>query len=101
MHTVTTDPFFAKLSKEEVEAALKRYDAQCEKEHATDVAPEPDDIVAQEIARLIGRYVERFEAIYQENGKIPDEALLYQPPSPIEQVAFGIFSEALHDSIID
>ena len=32
---------------------------------------------------------------------IPEEALTYKPRTPIEQVAFDIFTDALHDSLMD
>lgn len=109
MHTVTTDEIFAALSKEEVDAALKRYDAEIARYDAQSPAekaldsnpPEPDDPIAREIARLLGCYIERFQALCKEKGEVPEEALLYKPASPIEQAAFAIFAEALHDSLQD
>ncbi len=104
MHTVTTTPDFAVITEEEVLAALARYNAQCESANAiADIEEKEeaffDDPIVQEVARLVEAYTRRFEAACREHAQIPEEALLYQPASPVEQAAFQIFTEALHDSL--
>lgn len=37
----------------------------------------------------------------QRKRRSPEEALTYKPRTPIEQVAFDIFTDALHDSLMD
>lgn len=104
MHTVIPDPAFAGLSEEEVRAALERYDSQCEEkspdgwDEDTEDAPISDPVV-REIARLVSAYAGRLDASCREHGQIPEEALLYRPKTPIEQAAFHIFTDALHDSL--
>ena len=46
-------------------------------------------------------YSDRFDELCKENGEVPEEALTYKPRTPIEQVAFDIFTDALHDSLMD
>ena len=47
------------------------------------------------------RYVLTELILCKENGEVPEEALTYKPRTPIEQVAFDIFTDALHDSLMD
>ena len=65
-----------------------------------DVIPSDDPIVL-EVERLIAAYSDRFDELCKENGEVPEEALTYKPRTPIEQVAFDIFTDALHDSLMD
>ena len=51
--------------------------------------------------RLIAAYSDRFDELCKDTGEVPEEALTYKPRTPIEQVAFGIFTDALHDSLMD
>lgn len=102
MHTVTTTPDFAAITEEEVLTALVRYHTRCESADAADREGEDsffDDPVVREVARLVDAYTRRFEAACREHAQIPEEALLYEPVSPVEQAAFQIFTEALHDSL--
>lgn len=106
MHTVIPDAALAALSEEDVRAALDRYDAHCEQEseaesdeEADAVESSIDDPIIREVTRLVNAYADRFDLACREHGHIPEEALLYQPKSPIEQAAFHIFTQALHDSL--
>lgn len=106
MHTVTPDAALAALSEEEVRAALDRYDARCEHESEIESDEEAseegfpiDDPITREVARLVTAYAERFDRACRDHGHIPEEALLYRPKSAIEQAAFHIFTQALHDSL--
>lgn len=60
-----------------------------------------DDPIVLEVERLIAAYSDRFDELCKENGEVPEEALTYKPRTPIEQVAFDIFTDALHDSLMD
>ena len=111
MHTVTTDAALAALPEEEIRAALDRYDAHCENESANESEEEEEeeeeeeddpatqDPIVREVTRLVNAYAHRFDHACREHGHIPEEALLYQPGSPIERAAFHIFTQALHDSL--
>ncbi len=102
MHTVTTDAALAALPEEEIRAALDRYDAHCENESANESEeddPATQDPIVREVTRLVNAYAHRFDHACREHGHIPEEALLYQPGSPIERAAFHIFTQALHDSL--
>ena len=57
--------------------------------------------IVLEVERLIAAYSDRFDELCKENGEVPEEALTYKPRTPIEQVAFDIFTDALHDSLMD
>ena len=101
MHTVTTDAALAALPEEEIRAALDRYDAHCENESANESEeddPATQDPIVREVTRLVNAYAHRFDHACREHGHIPEEALLYQPGSPIERAAFHLFTHALHDS---
>ena len=102
MHTVTTDAALAALPEEEMRAALDRYDAHCENASANESEeddPATQDPIVREVTRLVNAYAHRFDHACREHGHIPEEALLYQPGSPIERAAFHIFTQALHDSL--
>lgn len=109
MHTVKPDPAFANLSEEEISAALERYDSLCEAEEGDSWEEDDDayedapieDPVVRELSRLVGAYAERLDAACREHGQVPEDALLYRPQTPIERIAFRIFTEALHDSLQD
>lgn len=123
MKTVVPDSAYIHLTKEEVLAALEAYDALFDDEDddwdddenadenldAADETDEPDaededeaeDPIVREVERLIAAYAAYFDAYCREHGEVPEDALLYKPSTAIEQVAFQIFTEALHDSIMD
>ena len=123
MKTVVVKPEFAGLTEEQVIDAIDAYEAQVDEYYANkgdeeecgcgcshdegscedsddDVIPSDDPIVL-EVERLIAAYSDRFDELSKENGEVPEEALTYKPRTPIEQVAFDIFTDALHDSLMD
>lgn len=104
MKTVVVKPEFAGLTEEQVIDAIDAYEAQVDEYYANkgddDVIPSDDPIVL-EVERLIAAYSDRFDELCKENGEVPEEALTYKPRTPIEQVAFDIFTDALHDSLMD
>ena len=118
MKTVVTKPEFLGLTEDDVLAAIDAYEAQvdaacsgkgdcceCKLDNEgccedNDVIPSDDPIV-QEVERLITAYSDRFDELCKDTGEVPEEALTYKPRTPIEQVAFDIFTDALHDSLMD
>ena len=122
--SVVVKPEFAGLTEEQVIDAIDAYEAQVDEYYANkgdeeecgcgcshddegscedsddDVIPSDDPIVL-EVERLIAAYSDRFDELCKENGEVPEEALTYKPSTPIEQVAFDIFTDALHDSLMD
>lgn len=125
MKTVVTKPEFAGLTEDQVIDAIDAYEAQvdayyadkgddgecscgcdhdaegnCEDCDEDDVIPSDDPIVL-EVERLIAAYSDRFDELCKENGEVPEEALTYKPQTVIEQIAFDIFTDALHDSLMD
>lgn len=127
MKTVVAKPEFAGLTEEQVIDAIDAYEAQvdayyadkgdgdeeecgcgcghdaegsCEDCDEDDVIPSDDPIVL-EVERLIAAYSDRFDELCKENGEVPEEALTYKPHTVIEQIAFDIFTDALHDSLMD
>lgn len=125
MKTVAAKPEFAGLSEEQVVDAIDAYEAQVEAYYANqgeeegcacgcahddegscedcdeDDEIQSDDPIVQEVERLIEAYSQRFDELCRDNGEVPEEALTYKPRNPIEQVAFDIFTDALHDSLMD
>lgn len=124
MKTVAAKPEFAGLSEEQVVDAIDAYEAQVEAHYANQGEEEgacacghddegscedcdeddeirSDDPIVQEVERLIEAYSQRFDELCRDNGEVPEEALTYKPSNPIEQVAFDIFTDALHDSLMD
>ena len=115
MKTVVAKPEFAGLTEEQVIEAIDAYEAQVDEYYASkdgeegcgcgcgnggccgdgddDVIPSDDPIVL-EVERLIAAYSDRFDELCKENGEVPEEALTYKPRTPIEQVAFDIFTDA-------
>ncbi len=124
MKSITVKPEFAGLTEDQVIDAIDAYEAQVDEYYASkggeegcecgcsedegscedgdddDVIPSDDPIVL-EVERLIAAYSDRFDELCKENGEVPEEALTYKPQTPIEQVAFDIFTDALHDSLMD
>lgn len=127
MKTVVAKPEFVGLTEEQVLDAVDAYEAQVQEYYANqgedepegcacgcghddegscedceeDDVPASDDPIVQEVERLISAYSERFDELCREDGEVPEEALTYKPGNPIEQVAFDIFTDALHDSLMD
>lgn len=91
MNTITTTPDMAALSEEEILAALDELEDN----------PDTTNPIVLEVERLVEAYTERFEEKCRESQEVPEDALLYEPDSAVEQVAFDIFTEALHDSLLD
>ena len=103
MKTVVVKPEFAGLTEEQVIDAIDAYEAQVDEYYANKGDEEEcgcgcshdegscedsdDDVIPSELCK--------------ENGEVPEEALTYKPRTPIEQVAFDIFTDALHDSLMD
>ena len=120
MKTVVTKPEFIGLTEDKVIEAIDAYEALVDASYADkdeeacacgcdhddecscedDIIPSDDPIV-QEVERLIAAYSDRFDELCKENGEVPEEALTYKPQYAIEQVAFDIFTDALHDSLMD
>lgn len=125
MKTVIAKPEFAGLTEDQVIDAIDAYEAQVDEYYASkgdeegcgcgcghddegscedcdeaDVIPSDDPIVL-EVERLIAAYSDRFDELCKENGEVPEEALTYKPRTAIEQIAFDIFTDALHDSLMD
>lgn len=119
MKTVVPGSEYVHLTEEEVLAALEAYDALFDDEDEDDDwdedesvdenldeadetdEDEAEDPIVREVERLIAAYAAYFDGYCREHGEVPEEALLYKPSTAIEQVAFQIFTEALHDSIMD
>jgi hypothetical protein len=94
------DEYYAnKGDEEECGCGCSHDEGSCE-DSDDDVIPSDDPIVL-EVERLIAAYSDRFDELCKENGEVPEEALTYKPRTPIEQVAFDIFTDALHDSLMD
>ncbi len=120
MKTIASKPEFIGLTEDKVLDAIDAYEAQVDAYYAEkgepcgcgcgqheegccedeDVIPSDDPIV-QEVERLIAAYSDRFDELCKEHGEVPEEALTYKPAAPIEQIAFDIFTDALHDSLMD
>lgn len=94
MHTVTTAPEFAALTDDDIEQALNELDGMDEDAIASQTSP-----VLRELERLIGAYSDRFEALCSEDGEVPEGILDFEADSPIQQAAYEIFMDALHDSM--
>lgn len=126
MKTVAAKPEFAGLTEEQVVDAIDAYEAQVEAYYANQGQEEAgcacgcghddegscedcdeddeiksDDPIVQEVERLIEAYSQRFDELCRDSGEVPEEALTYKPRNPIEQVSFDIFTDALHDSLMD
>ncbi len=123
MKTIHTTPEFFQLTEEEVSAALDAYEALFQDEvesdpdffesmemedeadspddEAYDDFDEPKDPVVAEVARLISEYARRFDEYCLEYEELPEDVLNHEPEHPIEQIAFEIFTDALHDALQD
>lgn len=117
MKSVTANPQFISLSKEEILTALDACEALYtemetspqEGKVSLDCEVGEDECdpkklcyaIVEEVERLIREYSAYFDAYCREHGEVPEESLVYQPQTPIEQMAFQIFTEALHDSVTE
>lgn len=103
MKTVQTTPTFAALSEAEVLCALEAYEALFgdEEDDEEEMAEEhvPEDPIVQEVLRLIGAYADKFDEYCEKATDFPAEVLEYEPESAIEQIAFEMFTDVLHDSL--
>lgn len=91
MHHIVPRPEFAALTEEQVESALDAFEAH----------PEIRQPIALEVQRLIEAYSAYLDQQCRQGKEIGEEILLYEPATPIEQAAYDIFSEALHDSLLE
>lgn len=125
MKTVIAKPEFAGLTEDQVIDAIDAYETQVDEYYASkgdeegcgcgcghddegscedcdeDGVIPSDDPIVLEVERLIAAYSDRFDELCKENGEVPEEALTYKPRTAIEQIAFDIFTDALHDSLMD
>ncbi|MEG2140047.1 MAG: hypothetical protein RRY20_04600 [Bilophila sp.] len=121
MKTVVPSQAFVHLTTEEILAALAAYEededwdadeldegeatanagGEDESEDEDEDEGEEEDPIVCEVDRLVNAYAARLDAYCREHGEVPEEALLYKPTTPIEQIAFQIFSEALQDALMD
>ena len=101
MKTVVPAPQFVHLTEEEVMDRLDTWEASLDEQEELDLPESTVDPVVAEVERLITGYTDKFDAYCRQHGEIPEEALLYRPASGIERVAFQIFTEALHDSLME
>ena len=99
MKTVIPAPQFIHMTEEEIMDRLDAWEASLDEEDET--ATPPEDPVVAEVERLIGGYTDKLDDYCRQHGEIPEEALLHRPASGIERVAFQIFTEALHDSLME
>ncbi len=95
MKTITTSPEFLNLTEEDVSRALDEFEADDDNDDV------PSDPVVAEVARLIAAYADRFDQYCEQYAELPPHVLEYEPPSPIEQIAFGIFTDAVFDAFQD
>lgn len=91
MKTITTTPEFANLTEDDIQKAFDALEAD----------PETQNPVVMELERLVEAYSARFEELCEQHDEIPSDALDFEPDTIIEQVAYDVFTEALHDSMID
>ena len=91
MKHITTRPEFVNLTEEDVNAALDEFEENSETQNP----------VVLEVQRLIGEYSAYLDQQCRESGEVLEDILLYEPETPIEQAAYDVFSEALHDSLLD
>ncbi|MCH5276348.1 MAG: hypothetical protein J1E80_00770 [Desulfovibrionaceae bacterium] len=99
MKSVKSGPEFAALSEKEIGRALDAYEAQCEAAEGDGAEPPSSDPVVAEVARLIGEYTRRFDEYCAQYEELPEKILDYEPDTPIEHVAFEIFTDAVHDAL--
>ncbi len=99
MNQVKAGTKFLNMGEEEILAALDRFEeAEAEKdEHLQD--GEPEDPVVREVGRLISEYTARFDDYCANSEEIPDTVFTYEPQTAIERIAYGIFTDAVHDAL--
>jgi hypothetical protein len=101
MKKVRTGTEFVALTEEEVLKAIDRYETLSEDGEEESVDSSAESLVMAEIARLITAYADRFDEYCDEGEEFPAEVLEYEPDVVIEQIAFDIFVDALHDALQD
>lgn len=89
MHTVKTKQEFVSVTDDAIDDALEKLEND----------PESQDPILLELDRLIESYAAAFEAQVKEGEEISEDILEYIPEHLIEQAAFDIFLEALHDTM--
>jgi len=89
MHTVKTKPEFESVTDDNIDDALDILEND----------PESQDPLLLELDRLIESYAAVFEGQVQEGEEVSPHVLEYVPEHLIEQAAFDIFLEALHDTM--
>lgn len=94
MQSITTTPEFAALNDDDIESALNELDGMDENALNANTSP-----VLRELERLIGAYSDRFEALCSTDGEVPEGLLTFEAESSIQQAAYDIFMDALHDSM--
>ena len=107
MKMIKANPHFANLDKKTVMDALDAYDAlyegheENEEDEPISFPENPHYPIVQEVERLIAGYSTFLEEYCRDHQEIPESALSHRPELPIEQVAFEIFTEVLHDSMME
>ena len=48
---------------------------------------------------MISEYTARFDDYCANSEEIPDEVFTYEPEIVIERIAYGIFTDAVHDAL--
>ena len=91
MKTISTTPEFANLTEDDIQKAFDALEAD----------PDTQNPVVMELERLVEAYSTRFEELCEQHDTIPEEVLDFEPEHVIEQVAYDVFSEALHDSLLE
>lgn len=103
MNTIKTTPQFKNLNEEAVLAAIDQYEGATENEPGNGQyeLPEPEDPIVNEVARLISEYATKFDDYCAIKPDKLDKVLDFEPEHAIEKVAFGIFSDAVFDTLQD
>ena len=94
MNQVKAGADFLNLSEEEILAALDRYEESDESEDDG-----PEDPIVREVGRLISEYTARFDDYCEHSEEIPESVFTYEPEPAIERIAYGIFTDAVHDAL--
>ena len=53
----------------------------------------------REVGRLISEYTARFDDYCEHSEEIPESVFTYEPEPAIERIAYGIFTDAVHDAL--
>lgn len=82
---VEPEPQYRALSEADVLTALEDFD--------------PENPVAQEVARLIAGYTENFRRHVAQRGSMPEAILRIKPRWPIEAVAMRLTTETIRETV--